>query len=92
MLVVCPLLLEIASALEFDVQDELDGHEELLPGFGPAVGHVRSQGLFKILNEALERELTRMKLPLSSEKVPQILWISKFLIKISVQQCNLFAI
>ena len=58
MLVVCPLLLEIAFALEFDVQDELDGHEELLPGFGPTVGHVRSQGLFKILNEALERELT----------------------------------
>ena len=58
LLIVRPLLLEFAPALELDVQNELDGHEKLPPGFWPALGHVGSEGLAEVLDEALERELT----------------------------------
>ena len=61
MLIVRPLLLEFAPTLEFDVQNELDGHEKLSPGFGPALGHVGSEGLAEVLDEALQRELTLIK-------------------------------
>ena len=61
-LVVRPLLLELAAALKLDVEDELDGDEELPPGLGAALGHLRAQGLAEILDEALERKLAPMKL------------------------------
>ena len=58
MLIVRPFRLEFARALQLDVQDEFDGHEKLPPGFWPALGHVGSEGLVEVLDEALERELT----------------------------------
>ena len=61
-LVVRPLLLELAAALELDVEDELDGDEELPPGLGAALGHLRAEGLAEVLDEALERKLASMKL------------------------------
>ena len=60
-LVVRPLLLELAAALELDVEDELDGDEELPPGLGAALGHLRAQGLAEVLDEALQRKLASVK-------------------------------
>ena len=57
MLIVCPLLLELASALQFDVQDEFDGNEELLPGFSTALRHVGPKGLVEVFDETLESDL-----------------------------------
>ena len=53
MAVVRPLLLELAAAFELDGVDELDGCKEFLPGLVAALGHVRPQGVAKVLYEAI---------------------------------------